>query len=362
MLAPNHRPDPWLTLTRDRSWAGRLTAIGEPLCLLLGGIILARLVFRGIGGLDADRFLFPEDGAVDFMAAARAEGLWHLVRYGLLISLFVVVSALRGRRGRQTFAVTAGPDGWARNTAVGLVLGAFMSLPTLLLMLADRYVDLGPGTPFWALMAEVEWDAAFWAFMAVSSFAVVPLVEELVARGYMLGRFRESFSPGAALILMAVVFALAHGQYHQANVLAIGHLVSLILGSVSMGYAVYRTGSLIPPVVAHAFVNIPLSASASGIVVAGSVVLLVTLRRAVSDWIRGAWATLVSIDDLGPLVVIVSGVAVSLLTLRATAWSPYLWLATYLFIFTISLVRRSSWWTQGRPAFSDPDPRRRSRQ
>ena len=342
MSTPDDHHDPWHTLSRDRSWTGRLTAIGEPLCLLLGGIIVARLVFRRIGGLDADRFLFPEHGAVDFVAAARAEGLWHLVRYGLVVSLFVIVSAFRGRREKRAFAVSVGPDGWARNTLAGLVLGALISQPPQLLMLADRYFDLGPGTPMWSLIAESEWGVDFWIFMAVSSFGVVPLVEELVARGYMLGRFRESFSPGAALLLMATVFALAHGQYHQANTLAIGQLASLTLTSVFMGYAVYRTGSLIPPIVAHAFVNVPVSAPMSVIIVACGVMLLIILRRTVAEWVRGAWATLAGIDDLGPLAVTIGGVALSLLTLRATPWTPYAWLAVYLVIFAISLLRRTS--------------------
>lgn len=222
--------DPWRGLARDRTSWGRLTAIGEPICLLLGGIIAARSIFRALGLVSSDEYLFPAAGAADFLSAAQAEAAWHSVRYGLVIALCVAVSAMRGRRGASTFGLGRVGASWAQLLATGVAMGLVVAIPPHVLNLIDRYVDIGPGTPFWDLQERTPWNGGFWLFMFVSSFGIVPVVEEFVARGYMLGRFREAYSAGASLLLMGVTFALAHGQYHQPNLLAIGQLVSIVVG------------------------------------------------------------------------------------------------------------------------------------
>ena len=342
-MPPHLHLDPWAPLPRDRTWLGRLTAVGEPLGLLLGGILAARLVFAALGGNDANQFLFPAHGAPDFLAAAFAESAWHLTRYGLVIGLVILMGAIRGRRTAAAYAVSLGDHSAAGLIVLGVVLGAVVSIPTQLLMLIDRYVDLGPGTPFWGLMAESSWTPNFWFYMAVSSFGLVPFVEELVARGYMLGRLRESFSPAAALMVMGFIFALAHGQYHQLNVLALGQLASITFGSVIWGYAVFRTGSLLPAIVAHAFVNVPTDGIVAWTVLVASATLLVVTRRAAADWLLSLARLFKRSDDLVPALVLIAAVAVSLLTLKAASWAPYAWLAVYGGLLAASVRRQSVW-------------------
>lgn len=131
------------------------------------------------------------------------------------------------------------------------------------------------------------WDLSFWVYMAVGSFLIVPLVEEFTARGYVLGRIRESYSGGATLVLMAVFFALAHGQYHSLEILMGGQLLLLVLGSIFLGYSVYRTGSLVPAIVAHGLTNIPLTLEWRFAAVAAGLAALISCRRAVAKWLCG---------------------------------------------------------------------------
>ena len=314
--------------------------------MLLGGIIVARIIFRALGFVSSDEYLFPPAGDADFSAAAQAEAVWHSIRYGLVIALCVGVSALRGRRKAAAFGLGRVDGSWLQLLATGVVMGLVVVIPPHVLNLVDLYIDIGPGTPFWELQARTPWNFEFWVFMFVSSFGIVPLVEEFVARGYMLGRFREAYSPGASLLLMGVTFALAHGQYHQPNVLAMGYLASIIVGSVVWGYSIYRTGSLIPAIVAHGVVNLPVTHTVVAVEVGLGIVLLFGLARHVVDWSRSLGRLLRTIDD-GPAILVAGAfVATMLLTLRLTPWTPYFWLAVYAILFGASLSGRSMWRTQ----------------
>ena len=209
--------------------------------------------------------------------------------------------------------------------------------------LFDNFYDIGPGQPFWALMKEVSWDRDFWIFMAVSAFLVVPFVEELAARGYMLGRFRESFSPGGALIIMAVIFAAAHTQYHKTDLYSLGNLFALVWGSLIMGYTVYRTGSLIPAIIAHGLVNIPTALWVDYGVAGFIALLLIAFRSAYAEHGRRLWNILRNTNDWISLVLIAGLVSALGVTLEATPWSPYAWLAGLLSFFVASLFIKSSW-------------------
>jgi Type II CAAX prenyl endopeptidase Rce1-like len=96
---------------------------------------------------------------------------------------------------------------------------------------------------------------------------------------------------------MAAVFALAHGQYHRADILAVGQLVSLVIFSVVFGYAVYRTGSLLCVIVAHGIVNVPLGLSWRYIVLTMTLSALFVFRRETGEWLKGLGRLLCNIDD-----------------------------------------------------------------
>lgn len=338
--------NPWLAMKPRGGFAGvflRFVALGETLFVLLGLIVLARFLFGAAGFAGSDEFLFAEDGAPDFRAAAIAESQWHMMRYGLVFLAIMIIGIIRGRRNRESYALTMGGHSLTSLIVFGVGVFTVMHIPSLTLRLVDNVVDIGPGTPFWDLMNDVEWDKDFWLFMAVSSFLVVPLVEETVARGYMLGRFREAFSPGAALVVMALIFAAAHTQYHQANIYALGNLFALVWGSTLMGYAVYRTGSLIPPIIAHALVNIPTSLEADYAVAGVIVLTLFAFRKAYAENARRLGAILVGINDWFSLLIIGAVIVAFGVTLQAAPWAPYAWLAGFLGLFIASLFVKSRW-------------------
>ena len=337
------RASRWLTLPRDKSLRARVSALGEPMVVILGGTLLARMVLRRAGLSGADQFLFREGAAPDFLTAAKAEGIWHGLRYGLIIVLALLIGWLRGRRCPASYGVSLGGQNLVGLIGMGVVLGLLASLPVQILHLVHEYVPLGSDTPFWALKDRVVWGRDFWIYMAVGSFLVVPFLEEFTARGYVLGRLRESYSPGATLLLMAAFFALAHGQYHRADILAVGQLVSLVIFSVVFGYAVYRTGSLLSVIVAHGILNVPLGLSWRYIVLTMTLSALFVFRRETGEWLKGLGRLLCNIDDWIAMLLAVGLIAGSLLTLRAAPWAPYAWLGVFAFLLILGLGVRSAW-------------------
>ncbi len=82
---------------------------------------------------------------------------------------------------------------------------------------------------------------------AVALVVVAPLTEELFFRGLLLRGFLHRYSSTAAILLSAFFFALAHITPNQ--------LLTAWVGGIFLGWLRVRSGSLWPPVVAHALVN-----------------------------------------------------------------------------------------------------------
>ncbi len=94
-------------------------------------------------------------------------------------------------------------------------------------------------------------------YLFVSSFGLVPIAEELLARGYIQSRLAEDFGPAAAILITAIFFTFSHTQYFIASPIGVGMLASLLVGSIAGGYVRHRTGSLLPVIIAHALGNLP---------------------------------------------------------------------------------------------------------
>ena len=100
----------------------------------------------------------------------------------------------------------------------------------------EAFFALGPQPAFWALL-DNNWTPSFWLFLAVSSFVVTPIFEELFYRGYCQARLEEDFGGVGAIVIVALFMTLGHTQYQHANILSIGTIVCLIPMMLGLGYA-----------------------------------------------------------------------------------------------------------------------------
>ncbi len=82
--------------------------------------------------------------------------------------------------------------------------------------------------------------------LAFVMIVVVAVSEETIFRGYLISRFGElTRSPGAAILLSALVFSLGHGYEGSAGVVTVG-IVGMIFGVIY-----YWRRSIIAPMVMH---------------------------------------------------------------------------------------------------------------
>jgi hypothetical protein len=125
-------------------------------------------------------------------------------------------------------------------------------------------------------MAQLPRDFGYFLYIAASSAILVPILEEIFVRGYVLTRFESVFGAATAIILSALLFSLSHGQYLTGDLFGVGISICMIWSSLLWAYVAYRTRSLVPAIVAHALLNSPLSGRDSPELI-GAVALVVCL-------------------------------------------------------------------------------------
>ena len=223
--------------------------------MFVAGTLLARLASRalvpGVAGLRA----LPPDAQPDFLALSRSTAASLALRYGIVLGLAFVVGWWHRRRRLQAYGVTMGGHSIGNHLGAAILLFAAAGLPALGLKLLAALLPL-QAPQHWALIERLD-RPGIWLYLFVGSFGLVPIAEELLARGYVQSRLAEDFGPPAAILMTALFFTFSHTQYLVAGMLGAGMLVCLFLSSVAAGYVRCRSGSLLPAVVAHALGNMP---------------------------------------------------------------------------------------------------------
>jgi len=188
---------------------------------------------------------------------------------------------------------------------LGLVTASLATIPQRLLALAQHHVGLGETAPWRAALLASEWDLDFWVLMAVGSFGLIPVVEELFYRGWMLARLRATWTTALAVLFIAGLFACSHGQYLRPDALNLLTLGSVCFGATVYACSVVHARSLWPAIIAHAIINIPLLPMLQWVQVAAMTAFLALVWRqwagfrnaslrllAEAGWRRGAAAIL----------------------------------------------------------------------
>jgi membrane protease YdiL (CAAX protease family) len=210
-----------------------------------------------------------------------------LLQYAGWFLLILPIGWWYRRRTPAQYGITKANHSFISLVAMGVVLFAFAQLPTKLLDLANSLVPLGESIPWREALFQMDWSTVeFWLLMAVGSFALVPIFEELFYRGYCQRRLEEDFGAPTAILAVAAFFALSHSQYYLPNVLNIGTLLALIFSVVGYGYIFYRTRSLVPVITAHALVNFPVRGIGLWVELVLMVIVCIIARRQIATTVR----------------------------------------------------------------------------
>lgn len=125
--------------------------------------------------------------------------------------------------------------------------------------------------PMWILATGNVWGgfrlhysgAALW--YAMGSMALVGFVEEMIFRGFLFRAMLEKDGPKAAVIVSAVTFGIGHIVNLLAGMATAENLLMIVF-AIAWGFVFtmvyYKSGSLLPCIIAHAVVDV-LSVAAS---------------------------------------------------------------------------------------------------
>lgn len=223
---------------------------------IAAAVVAQRFVSPGLG----ETLGLATGTAPDYLASSLAIGKQFVLQYGAALALVFLFATLRQRTARRHYALAARPMGMMRLIALGVITGLIASIPTQAIFLAKETWPLGKDTVLWTVMESNPWDWTFWVFAATGSFLLVPIIEELMWRSYVLGRLVEAFRPGAALVLTSFLFAGLHFQYlANGDFLGYATMASVIVAALLFGLVTLTTGSVLPAIIAHMILNIPMT-------------------------------------------------------------------------------------------------------
>ncbi len=244
---------------KARALARTLIAILELTAIFLIGALFMRWA-SGQLNLESYREVaatWQQGDLAPWSRMATHELIRHALRYGVVFAIaFAWGYALFKFRPRDYGLTLAGTPLW-KHILWGFGIFLVIGLPTKLIIAAMQNAELGEGPAHWAML-ESGSGLSFWIFMAVSSYLLPPIFEELFFRGYAQTRLTHVIGAAPAILLISAIFAAMHTQYYTLELTSMVMLVLIVVGAAANGFARHITGSLVTPLVAHALVNIPL--------------------------------------------------------------------------------------------------------
>lgn len=260
-----------------RAWP----ALFEVLALSLLGGLLAMLLAAAFGVRLSNPLAALQPGALpaSWLPLAQSLGQVLLLQYGGTALLVAAIWRPRGDLRQRRLGLGSAGQRLLPLLMLGLLAACLLAPWHLGLLLADARWDLGPTEPWRQALLDAPQTWDFWVLMAVASYGLVPVLEELFYRGVLQGRLQQVMPPGLAILLSSLLFALSHSQYHQPNLLNLGTFVFLLATALVLGGLYWRTGSLWPGMLAHGVINLPAQQGAMGL-------LVVALMLGVAWWGR----------------------------------------------------------------------------
>jgi len=197
----------------------------------------------------------------ELLVASRQLLLVLILLYGSYFALIVPINCWYRQRGRAAYGLTRAGHPRKALIVAALATAALTQWPVLVHTLVDAVHPLGTMEPWRQAFFDMSWRRwQFWLFAGILSYAVIPIVEELIFRGYYQRRLAEDWGDGPAIIGTACFFTFAHRQYLIANAYNLSMIASLFCVAMGLGIVFAWTRSLVPSIIAHAIINVPMTA------------------------------------------------------------------------------------------------------
>ena len=217
--------------------------------------------------------LTPHTTNAELLVASRQLLLTLVILYGSYFALIILINRWYRHRGPAAYGFTRAGRSWNSLILAGLATACLTQWPVLVHTLVDAVDPLGAMAPWRQAFFAMSWRRwQFWLFAGILSYALIPVIEEFIFRGYYQRRLAEDWGDGPAIIGTACFFTFAHKQYLIANAYNVAMIVSLFCMAVGLGIVFAWTRSLVPSIVAHALINIPMTPFWQGVLLIGFVI------------------------------------------------------------------------------------------
>ena len=248
---------------------------------LAGGIVTSQL--SRLSGIQFGSPLgaFTSDITnAELITASRQILVILLMQYAGWFLLVFPIDWWRRRRGPAAYGLTRAGHSWTALLVAGLATAALAEWPVLSVSVADSIYNLGETAPWRQAFFDTSWQRwEFWLFSGVMSWALIPVAEELFFRGYCQRRLAEDWGDGAAIIGIACLFTFAHSQYLLANAYSLGMITSLFVLAFGLGVVFAWTRSLVPSILAHAIINVPMTPLWQGVLLVAFLTATIVIAR-----------------------------------------------------------------------------------
>lgn len=264
------------------AWLRRLAALFEICGVYALGLLIAFLAIRILGvNVQNPIEVLRTNPDANLFEMSWDLALLLLFQYGGIMLPAFLIGWWHRRRSASGYGLTTAGQPVRALILTGILLFAVAELPAKLLTVIDRFLPLGSKAVTQQIAYSLNWASlGFWVFMAVGSFLLVPIVEELFYRGYVQNRLAEDFDAPSAILITALFFAFSHSQYYLLfSAWNTGMLLTILFGALVTGYIFHRTRSLLPPMIAHALVNFPVRGIADFVVLLLMVLLVILYRN-----------------------------------------------------------------------------------
>jgi len=312
----------------------KLLATFEVIGVLVIGWTLTRILVTVFGVPPLQDYL---DKAIlsdypDFLYLSKIGFITLLIQFLCLMTPAYIITRLLHKEGLKSFGITKGNIPLKEAVLTGFVLFCFLGIPMKLLLIANHFTDLGMIPSYWEIFNK-DWNLGFWLFMAVGSYAVIPVFEELFYRGYAQFRLEKEFKFFAVLFI-SLLFTLSHFQYFIPDMFNIGMLFSLFMLALGMAFSRYQQVSIIAPIVIHSLMNIPLKYPYDVFVLVAMILGLVLLRKRVAKLITN------SIDESKNTNYIENSLFLIIVVAFAVGmnFTPEITLIVFILLFIVSLI------------------------
>lgn len=216
-------------------------------------------VVSGVLFVGVQAAMLPALGYGDDAAAAFVAG-------GTVTLVFTAAMALAYLRYRPVTIPVRVPSlrewGWAVGgfVVIVVVFFAYSALYEFVIAVFGGRIGAEPATPLVVRAIEQNLQVTA-AFLFVASFLLIGPIEELLFRGVIQGRVRETVDPFAAIVVSGVMFGVAHsGTYFLGSTTVLSLEVFLALLGIAITGTIFAalyewTANLTVPIIAHALAD-----------------------------------------------------------------------------------------------------------